>query len=78
VGETDGVDLDSTSDAYIARNHIEVGDDGVALKSGMGACGRAFGKPTRNVTIEHNFFNFSGGVAIGSEMSGGVTDVIVR
>jgi hypothetical protein len=78
VGETDGVDLDSTSNAYIARNHIEVGDDGVALKSGMGACGRAFATPTTNVTIEHNFFNFSGGVAIGSEMSGGVRDITVR
>ena len=37
VGETDGVDLDSTADAHVARNHIEVGDDGVALKSGMGS-----------------------------------------
>ena len=44
----------------------------------MGKCGRAFARPTENVTIEHNFFNFSGGVAIGSEMSGGVRDVIVR
>jgi polygalacturonase len=78
VGETDGVDVDSTVGAYIAHNHIEVGDDGVALKSGMGACGRAFGEPTANVTIEHNFFNFSGGVAIGSEMSGGVRDVLIQ
>ena len=78
VGETDGVDVDSTVGAYIARNHIEVGDDGVALKSGMGACGRRFGRPTANVIIENNFFNFSGGVAIGSEMSGGVRNVTVQ
>lgn len=78
VGETDSVDVDSTTDAYIARNHIEVGDDGVALKSGMGACGRAFARPTANVTIEDNLFNFSGGVAIGSEMSGDVRNIVVR
>ncbi len=54
VGETDGVDVDSTVGAYIARNHIEVGDDGVALKSGMGMCGRRFDRPTANVLIEYN------------------------
>ena len=63
---------------HVARNHIEVGDDGVSLKSGMDECGRKYGRPSNNVTIESNFFNFSGGVAFGSEMSGGISDVIVQ
>ena len=49
----------------------------MALKSGMDQCGRSFARPTQNVTITNNFFNFSGGVAFGSEMSGNVKDVYV-
>lgn len=56
----------------------QVGDDGVAIKSGMDECGRQYGVPSSNITVEHNFFNFSGGVAIGSEMSGGVSNVLVQ
>jgi len=71
VGSTDGVDIDSSRDVHIANNHIEVGDDGVAVKSGMDSCGRSFNKSSSHIMIEKNFFNFSGGVAFGSEMSGG-------
>ena len=55
--ETDGVDVDSSANVYIAGNHIECGDDGVALKSGSDWCGRQWATPTANVTIERNFFN---------------------
>ena len=55
--ETDGVDVDSSANVYIAGNHIECGDDGVALKSGSDWCGRQWATPTVNVTIERNFFN---------------------
>ena len=41
----------------LAGNHIECGDDGVALKSGSDWCGRQWATPTVNVTIERNFFN---------------------
>ena len=56
----------------------KVGDDGVAIKSGMDYCGRQYGQPSRNIFVENDFFNFSGGVAFGSEMSGGVANVTVR
>eukprot|EP00929_Paragymnodinium_shiwhaense_P112120 TRINITY_DN80375_c0_g1_i1.p1 TRINITY_DN80375_c0_g1~~TRINITY_DN80375_c0_g1_i1.p1 ORF type:complete len:1176 (+),score=130.90 TRINITY_DN80375_c0_g1_i1:88-3615(+) len=75
---TDGIDVDSSQNVYIANNHIETGDDGVAIKSGMDYCGRQFGVPSQNVTIERNFFNFTGGVAFGSESSGGIKDVLVQ
>ena len=77
--ETDGVDVDSSANVYIADNHIECGDDGVALKSGSDWCGRQWATPTVNVTIERNYFNFSGGqLAFGSDMSGGVRNVLVQ
>ena len=77
--ETDGIDIDSSANVYIARNFIQCGDDGVALKSGSDWCGRKWATPTVNVTIERNFFNFSGGqLAFGSDMSGGVRDVLVQ
>ena len=77
--QTDGVNIDSSANVYIARNFIQCGDDGVVLKSGSDWCGRQWATPTVNVTIEHNHFNFSGGqLAFGSDMSGGVRDVLVQ
>ena len=77
--QTDGVDIDSSANVYIARNFIQCGDDGVVLKSGSDWCGRQWATPTVNVTIEHNYFNFSGGqLAFGSDMSGGIRDVLVQ
>ena len=78
ASQTDGIDIDSTRNAYIAHNYISTGDDGIAFKSGMDFCGRKFNTPTTNATAEYNYFNFSGGIAIGSEMSGGISDIVAQ
>lgn len=77
--ETDGIDVDSSANVYIGHNFIQCGDDGVSLKSGSDWCGRQWATPTVNVTVEFNHFNFTGGqLAFGSDMSGGVRDVLVQ
>ena len=55
------------------------GDDCVAIKSGWDCFGVAYGKPSRNITIRDvNCTGSKAGIAIGSEMSGGVEDVLVQ
>jgi polygalacturonase len=48
------------------------------VKSGRNEEGRRVGIPSENITIENCTFKSGFGVAIGSEMSGGVKDVFVR
>ncbi|KAH8092733.1 glycosyl hydrolase [Aureococcus anophagefferens] len=50
-----------------------------AIKSGWDCFGVAYGKPSRNITIRDvNCTGSKAGIAIGSEMSGGVEDVLVQ
>jgi len=73
----DGVDADSSEDVLIEDCDIACGDDHVAIKSGLGAAGRAFGRPARNVTVRGNVHRHGAGIAIGSEVSGGVENVFI-
>lgn len=74
----DGIDPDSCSNVYIFNSLIASQDDCIAIKSGRDAEGRAVGIPCENVRITDCVFNSGFGVAIGSEMSGGVRNVLVR
>ncbi|WP_343610745.1 glycoside hydrolase family 28 protein [Novosphingobium sp.] len=74
----DGLDPDSCRDVFIVNCHIASQDDGIALKSGRDAPGRAVGIPTQNVRISHCRFTSGFGVAMGSEMAGGLRDVLVE
>ena len=74
----DGIDPESCTDVNIVGCAINSQDDCIALKSGRDAEGRAVGKPTERVRITNcRFFN-GFGVALGSEMSGGIRDVLVQ
>ncbi|KAJ8601577.1 hypothetical protein CTAYLR_005233 [Chrysophaeum taylorii] len=78
-GNTDGVDPDSTWNVYIAGNILSTGDDCIALKSGRDWSGRMVNISTRNVMIENNtFLKGYSGVAIGSETSAWIEDIVVR
>ncbi|KAJ6826915.1 putative polygalacturonase [Iris pallida] len=77
---TDGIDPDSCEDMVIENCYICVGDDGIAIKSGWDQYGIAYGRPStkiliRNVTVRSTV---SAGVSIGSEMSGGVSNVTIE
>jgi polygalacturonase len=76
---SDGVDPDSSRRVLIENCDFEVGDDGVSLKSGRDQDGWRVGRPTEDVVIRNCRYsgNTGGGVAIGSEMSGGVRNVYV-
>ncbi len=74
----DGLDPDSSDDSYIFNCFFSTGDDCIAIKSGKNPEGFAIGKPTRNVRITDCEFTRGHGISIGSEMSGGVSDVLVR
>jgi len=72
----DGCDPDSSHDVLIENCTFETGDDAIAIKSGKNADGMRVGVPTRNIVIRNCLFaTKANGLAIGSEMSGGVENV---
>jgi polygalacturonase len=76
---SDGVDPDSSEDVLIERCTFDTGDDGVALKAGRDQDGWRVGRQTRRIVIRNNRYagTRGGGMAIGSEMSGGIETVFV-
>lgn len=78
---SDGVDVESCSDVLVEDCDFDVGDDCVALKSGRDADGWRLGRPTEDVLVRRCRFNAplaGSGLALGSEMSGGVRRVWVE
>jgi polygalacturonase len=67
---TDGIDIDSVTNATVYGSFIEDGDDGVAIKTNLG--------PASNITIDHNTFHGTHGMSIGSQTMYGVTNVLWR
>lgn len=74
----DGIDIDSCKNVEIINSLIASQDDCIAVKSGRNEEGRRCSIPSENITIENCTFKSGFGVAMGSEMSGGVKDVFVR
>ncbi|HTQ30068.1 MAG TPA: chitobiase/beta-hexosaminidase C-terminal domain-containing protein [Opitutaceae bacterium] len=79
---SDGCDPDSCSRVLIENCHFGSGDDDIAIKSGRGIAGAQVNIPTTDVTIENCTFTScggaSGGVAMGSEISGGLERILVE
>ena len=74
----DGIDPDSSTDSYIFNCSFDNGDDCIAIKSGKNPEGFFVAKPTKNVRITDCNFIRGHGISIGSEMSGGVSGVLVQ
>lgn len=73
----DGIDIDSCRHVQVVNSTFNAGDDGICLKSGKDEAGRKLGRPTSDVRIDHcTVYRGHGGVVIGSEMSGGVSDIV--
>ena len=72
---TDGIDIDCSSNVLIENTFISNGDDCVCMKSGKNWFGRTFGKPTQNVIVRNCVFGTGHGITVGSEMSAGVYNV---
>lgn len=73
---TDGINPESCKNVHISNCHIDVGDDCIAIKSGIEKCKDKI--PCENITITNcTMVHGHGGVVIGSEMSGGVRNVVI-
>ena len=74
----DALDLESCRNALIINSKFDAGDDGICLKSGKDADGRRRGRPCENVVVSGcTVFAGHGGFVVGSEMSGGVKNIMV-
>ncbi|MBD5785404.1 glycoside hydrolase family 28 protein [Cellulosimicrobium terreum] len=73
---TDGIDPESCTNVRISDCHIDVGDDCIAVKAGSEATPERVA--CENITITGcTMVHGHGGVVIGSEMSGGVRNVVI-
>lgn len=71
----DGVDIDSSRYTLIEDCWFRTGDDSVVVKSGRDRDGREVGRPSEYVVVRRNDMGGEDGIALGSEMSGGVRHV---
>ncbi len=75
---TDALDLESCSYALVKDCVFDTGDDGICIKSGRDAEGRKRGMPTREVIVDNcTVYHSHGGFVVGSEMSGGASNLYV-
>ena len=75
----DGLDLDSCRRVAVYKCRFDVGDDAICIKSGKDEYGRRRGRPTEDVVIVDNVvYHGHGGFTVGSEMSGGVRNILVE
>lgn len=78
VRNGDGIDPDSSSDSLIFDCTFSTGDDCIAIKSGKNPEGNVIARPSRNIRIFNCHFERGHGISIGSEMSGGVSGVLIE
>lgn len=76
---TDGLDPESCKNVEIAGVRFSLGDDCIAVKSGKIYMGKKHKTPSENIHIRQCLMeNGHGAVTVGSEMAGGVKNLIVE
>lgn len=76
---TDGLDPESCRNIKVLGVHFSLGDDCIAIKSGKIYMGSKYHRASENLEIRHCLMeNGHGAVTVGSEMSGGVKNVLVE
>lgn len=79
IPSSDGIDIDSGKDVVIRHCMIDVNDDCISIKSGKDEDGLRVNRPSENITVERCTFGYGhGGVAMGSETSGGIRNVLIK
>jgi polygalacturonase len=79
IPSSDGIDVDSSSHVRITGCDIDCNDDCISIKSGKDADGRRVNRPSEYILVDHTRLAYGdGGVAMGSETSGGIRHVLVR
>jgi polygalacturonase len=75
----DGCDPESCQDVLIEKCTFDTGDDCIAIKSGRNNDGRRVGVPSQDIIVRDcTMRDGHGGVTIGSEISGGCSNVFVE
>jgi len=78
IPSSDGIDVDSSTKVTITGCFIDVNDDCISIKSGKDANGLLVNRPSENIRVFKCRFGYGhGGVAMGSETSGGIRNVII-
>jgi polygalacturonase len=78
IPSSDGIDIDSSRHLHITNASIDDDDDCISIKSGKDADGLRVNRPAEDILIENSHFAYGqGGVAMGSETSGGIRNVTV-
>ena len=76
---TDGINIDSCHGVRVHGCTVDVGDDGISMKSGCNESGIRRALPTHDVEVcGCTVLHAHGGIVIGSDSSGGVHDVSVH
>ena len=73
-GNTDGVDIDCSSNVVVEDYVYAGGDDAIAVKSGLYPWSK-YGRPTSDVLAQRITVYSGNGISIGSEMDAGVNNV---
>lgn len=71
----DGIDVESSRYVLVENNHFRTGDDSAVVKAGRDLDGRTIGRPSEHIVFRNNDMGGEDGIALGSEMSGGIRDV---
>ncbi|MCB7335519.1 glycoside hydrolase family 28 protein [Enterocloster aldenensis] len=77
VWNGDGWDPDSSTNCTVFDCNFYTGDDSVAIKSGKNPEGNRINRPSRHIRIFGCRSVCGHGIAIGSEISGGIEDVCI-
>jgi len=75
----DGIDIEGCENVILTGSSFDVGDDAICIKSGKDEDGRRHAKTCRNLVIDNcTVYHGHGGFVVGSEMSGGVENILVQ
>lgn len=78
VPSSDGVDIDSSSNIEMTDVYTNVTDDCLSIKSGKNEDGRRVARPSMNIVVRNCNFDGGHGVAMGSEISGCIRNVLIE
>ena len=79
IPSSDGIDIDSSKKVRVRNLDIDVNDDCITIKSGKDEDGLRVNRPSEDIIVENSRMHYGhGGVAMGSETSGGIRNVITR
>jgi polygalacturonase len=74
---TDAIDPFSSSNVLIENVYSDVGDDNVAIKSGM-INSPGPDSPSRDITVRNCVFMHGHGMSVGSELAGGAQNIVAE